>query len=78
MKGRASYVIRKICVIGGDVSCPPGLEIALQELNPRFDTRTYLEVLLIGPPRRARGKLSKRITRIREGANPGALGTHER
>ena len=49
---------------------PVGLlavEIALQELEPRSDARASLEVLLNGPPRRARGKLSKRTARIRGG-----------
>ena len=41
------------------------MEIALQELNSRSGARAYREVLLNGPPRRARGKLSKRTARIR-------------
>ena len=51
------------------VVMPVGLmavEITLQELNSRSDARAYLEVWLNGPPRRARGKLSKRATRIRD------------
>jgi hypothetical protein len=60
---------------------PVGLlavEIALQELEPRSDARASLEVLLNGPPRRARGKLSKRITRIRAAStSPGAPGNND-
>ena len=51
------------------VVMPVGLmavEITLQELNSRSDARAYLEGLLNGPPRRARGKLSKRTARIRD------------
>ena len=64
------------------VVMPIGLmavEITLQELNSRSDARAYLEVLLNGPPRRARGKLSKRTARIRGGAStsPGAPGNND-
>ena len=47
---------------------PVGLmavEITLQEFNSRSGARAYLEVLSNAPPRRARGKLSKRTARIR-------------
>ena len=63
------------------VVMPVGLlavEIALQELEPRSDARASLEVLLNGPPRRARGKLSKRMTRIRAAStSPGAPGNND-
>jgi hypothetical protein len=65
LEGNGSHVIRLIREIGGDASWLPGVEIALQERDPRFDARAYLELLLAAPPRRARGKLSKRMTRMR-------------
>ncbi len=69
-KGFSGGMVRTLSVKSvQSVVMPVGLmavEITLQELNSRSDARAYLEVLLNGPPRRARGKLSKRATRIRD------------
>ena len=68
-KGFSGGMVRTLSVKSvQSLVTPVGLmavEITLQELNYRSGARTYLEVLLNGPPRRARGKLSKRMTRIR-------------
>ena len=68
-KGFSGGMVRTLSVKSvQSVVTPVGLmavEITLQELNYRSGARAYREILLNGPPRRARGKLSKRITRIR-------------
>ena len=49
--------------------CCTVTEIASRERGTQAGVGASLEVLLNGPPRRARGKLSKRMTRIRGGVN---------
>ena len=58
-------VIRLIRVIGGDVGERSGSGNRIGTTGPRTEAGVRWEILLNGPPRRARGKLSKRITRIR-------------
>ena len=58
-------VIRLLRVIGGDVGERGGSENRIGTTGPRTEAGVRWEVLLNGPPRRARGKLSKRMTRIR-------------
>ena len=82
-KGFSGGMVRTLSVKSvQSVVMPVGLmavEITLQELNSRSDARAYLEVLLNGPPRRARGRLAKRTARIRGGAStsPGAPGNND-
>ena len=40
-------------------------EIASQQRGPRAEAGAHREVMLNAPPRRARGKLSKRIARMK-------------
>ena len=63
-------VIRLIRVIGGDVGERGGSGNRIGTTGPRTETGDRWEDLLNGPPRRARGKLSKRITRIGRGQIP--------
>ena len=81
-KGFSGGMVRTLSVRSvQSVVTPVGLmavEITLQELNSRSDARAYLEILLNGPPRRARGKLSKRMTRLRAAStSPGAPGNND-
>ena len=65
LRGHGSHVIRLIRVIGGDVGERSGSGNRIGTTGPRTEAGVRWEILLNGPPRRARGKLSKRITRIR-------------